>query len=55
MFRFREIREIKTEEKIKNKREENYGYKEIKPQNGMTFEKACQFWDDLFANMEREG
>lgn len=46
---FREIREIR-EIKNDNKKEDETGYLEIKPETGITFEEACDFWDDLFSH-----
>lgn len=49
---FKEIREIKKPEKISNeKKKEDESYKQIKPETEMTVNKAKNFLDDLFNNM----
>ena len=56
---FREIREIKSPEKISSEPAANHeseNFRKIKPQTEITTEEAKSFIDDLFASMkEREG
>ena len=52
-MRFREIREIKTSELRNKNKEEEQGYRKIKPES-MTFEEARAFWDNLWANMGKK-
>lgn len=48
MFRFKEIREIKPDETRKQVRDQEEGYKQIKPETDMTAEEARNFIDELF-------
>lgn len=48
MFRFREIREIKSDETRKQVQKQEEGYKQIKPETDMTAEEARSFIDSLF-------
>ncbi len=52
---FREIREIKSEEKNLNgtQKEEEKGFMKIKPETNITPEEARNYWDNLFASMEK--
>ena len=57
-MRFREIREIRTNEKITDtcvtKKEENEGFRQIKPETDITVEDAKAFWDNMFAGFAKE-
>ena len=56
MFRFREIKEVRSQEKNLAKDQVNGEIditKRIKP-DSMTFNEAQAFWDDLFNNMSKE-
>lgn len=56
-MRFKEIREIKSPEKISDERakdHESENFRKIKPQSGMTADEARSFIDSLFANMREE-
>ena len=50
MFKFKEIKEIKPDEtkKVKTRKEE--GFKQIKPETGMTKLEALCFWDEIFSH-----
>ena len=49
-MRFREVeRNIEREKLNTDKKEE--GFKKIKPETNITYEEACDFWDNLFASM----
>lgn len=50
---FREIREVR-EIKNDNRKDEENGYLEIKPETGITFEEACAFWDNIFSQEIKE-
>ena len=41
---FREIREVKGEERINDQKQKNYNYLKIKPEHEMTTEEADKFW-----------
>lgn len=45
------MNEIKQRENIDAKTPESNSYKEIKPENGMTYSDSKQFWDTKFSNM----
>lgn len=49
-MKFREIREIRTSEKISDNtvKKESENFKQIKPETDMTVEEARKFIDDLF-------
>lgn len=51
---FREIREIRTEEKLKNieKKVEELSYTRIKPETNMTVNEVKDFWKGVFSNLE---
>lgn len=56
MFRFREIREVRSEEKNLTKSQVDGEIditKRIKPES-MTFDEAQAFWDNVFDNMSKE-
>lgn len=48
---FREIHEVKVNE-VNDKKEEEYGYRKIKPESNITFHDSQNFWDQIFINME---
>lgn len=50
---FREIREIKSEEKNLSgtQKEEEKGFMKIKPETNITREEARNYWDNIFANL----
>ena len=50
---FREIREVKGEN-LNNKKKENENYKKIKPETGITFEEAMNFWEMEFERIRNE-
>ena len=54
---FREIREIKSPEKISSEtvNHESENFRKIKPQSGITVEEAQAFWESLFESMREEG
>ena len=54
---FREIREIKSPEKISDERGKENGsenFRKIKPESGITVEEAKSFIEDLFASMKEK-
>lgn len=48
---FREIRETKVKE-VNDKKEEEYGYRKIKPESNITFHDSQLLWEQIFINME---
>ena len=54
MFKFREIKEVKEEESIKERKNQEDGFKKIKPEGAITFEEACSFWEQEFARLAEE-
>lgn len=51
-MKFREIREIKEEEKLSNKKKEEDAFKQIKPKTNITVDEAKNYFDNLFKSME---
>lgn len=50
---FRGFREIKTNEKIADKfEEESKKYQQIKPETDTTIEEVKNFWDGVFTGLE---
>ena len=50
---FRGFREIKTNEKITDKfEEESKKYQQIKPETDTTIEEVKNFWDGVFTGLE---
>lgn len=50
MFKFREVKEIKPDETKKVKTQKDEGFKQIKPEAGMTKLEALCFWDEMFSH-----
>lgn len=48
MMGFREIKEIKSEEKITDRKAENQNYLKIKPESKMTMDEMAAFWAEEF-------
>jgi hypothetical protein len=52
------FREIRTKEKITDtcvtKKEENEGFRQIKPETDITVEDAKAFWNNMFAGFAKE-
>lgn len=53
MLRRRGFREVERniERENLNKKKEEEGFKQIKPETDMTVEEAMNFWDNLFGSM----
>lgn len=55
---FREIREIKSPEKISSDPAANHeseNFRKIKPESGITTEESQEFWDNFFTSLREEG
>lgn len=49
-MRFREVeKHVESVERLSEKKAEPK-FKQIKPETGITYKEACEFWDNLFSH-----